>query len=56
MRVGTAPDALAVSADGSTLYVANGGAGTITPVATATGTPDGAIHVGRLPRGLAIAP
>jgi YVTN family beta-propeller protein len=55
IRVGTAPDALAVSADGSMLYVANGGSGTITPVATATGTAGTAIRVGTVPDALAVS-
>jgi DNA-binding beta-propeller fold protein YncE len=58
-------DALAVTPDGRTLFVANGGddtgamqivGHTVTPVATATGKPGRPIPVGRFPDALAVTP
>ena len=57
--VGTHPDALAISPDGSTVYVANYGSDNVTPihVATNTAAPAGAwIAVGSEPDGIAITP
>jgi len=57
--VGPDPDAIAVTPDGSTVYVANHGFGvgtTVTPIATATNTPGTPITVGRDPNGIAITP
>jgi YVTN family beta-propeller protein len=54
--VGTFPAALAVTPDGRTLYVANHGDNTVTPVDVATGTPGTPIPVGQDPDALAVTP
>jgi YVTN family beta-propeller protein len=54
--VGTFPAALAVTPDGRTLYVANYGDNTVTPVDVATGTPGTPIPVGHDPDALAVTP
>ena len=56
ITVGTHPDAIALSPDGTTAYVANQGSGTVTPIATATNTPGTAISVGASPDAVAITP
>ena len=50
IRVGKEPDAIAITPDGRTAYVAS--SGTVTPIATATNTPGLAIRVGRANAGL----
>ena len=40
---------LAVTPDGSTVYVANSGSNTVTPIDTATSAPGTPIHVGKAP-------
>ena len=52
IRVGKEPDAIAITPDGRTAYVAGLGSGTVTPIATATNTPGPAIRVGRANAGL----
>lgn len=54
IQVGRAPDALAVTPDGKTLYVANFLDNTVTPVPTASGKPMAPISVANGPIGLAI--
>jgi YVTN family beta-propeller protein len=56
INVGTHPEAIAVSPDGTTAYVANQGSGTVTPIATATNTGGTAITVGASPEAIAITP
>jgi YVTN family beta-propeller protein len=56
VTVGTHPDAIAVSPNGTTAYVANQGSGTVTPIATATNTPGTAITVGASPDAIALTP
>jgi YVTN family beta-propeller protein len=50
------PAAVAVTPDGRTVYVANEGSGTVTPIDTATRRPGRAIKVGAAPVALAITP
>ena len=50
IKVGKEPDAIAVTPDGRTAYVAGLGSGTVTPIATATNTPGPAIKVGQANR------
>jgi YVTN family beta-propeller protein len=56
IRVGSDPQAIAITPDGSTAYVVNSGAGTVTPIATATRQAGPAIRVGADPQAIAIAP
>jgi YVTN family beta-propeller protein len=56
IRVGSDPQAIAITPDGSTAYVVNSGAGTVTPIATATRRAGPAIRVGADPQAIAIAP
>jgi hyaluronoglucosaminidase len=56
IRVGQMPQALAVTPDGRTLYVANIDDNTVTPVTVATGRPGGAIRAGHGPQALAVTP
>jgi YVTN family beta-propeller protein len=56
IRVGTQPEAIAITPDGKTAYVANEKSGTVTPVDTATNTARAAIKVGAGPDAIAIAP
>lgn len=56
VKVGAGPDAIAVSPDGKTAYVACAGAGTVVPINTATGRPGHPIPVGRRPTSIAITP
>ena len=55
ITVGNAPLALAVSSDGSSLYVANSGSGSVTPVTLATGAVGAAIPVTGAPQAIAIS-
>ena len=50
------PDAVAITPDGKTAYVANFSSGSVTPIDTATNTPGTAIPVGTDPVGVAITP
>jgi YVTN family beta-propeller protein len=52
----TAPAVVAVTRDGRTVYVANEGSGTVTPIDTATRRPGPPIKVGSAPVALAITP
>jgi YVTN family beta-propeller protein len=54
--VGADPDAIAVTPDGKTAYVANSGSDTVTPIATATSTAGPAIPVGTGPQAITITP
>ncbi len=54
--VGKGPVALAMTPDGTTVYVANDGSGTVTPIATATNTAGPPIPVGHYPHAIAITP
>ena len=56
VTVGTHPDAIAISPNGSTAYVANSGSGTVTPIATATNAAGTPITVGTFPEAIAITP
>ena len=56
ITVGSFPDAIAVTPDGTTAYVVNNGSGTVTPINTATSTPGHAIKVGAAPDAIAITP
>lgn len=51
--VGAEPTASALDVVNKTLYVANSGSGTVTPISTTTGLPGPAIHVGGFPIALA---
>src|ERR1022692_828168 len=52
VRVGRHPDAIVATHDGRTVYVANGGSGTVTPISVAAGP---GIRVARNPVALAMA-
>ena len=54
--MGSGPERHRDHPDGKTAYVANNGAGTVTPIRTATNTPGPPITVGRFPRVIAITP
>ena len=56
IQVGYDPDALAISPNGQTLWVANAGSDTVQPIDIASGTAGSAISVGDDPDALAIAP
>jgi YVTN family beta-propeller protein len=56
ISVGSFPDAVAITPDGTTAYVVNDGSGTVTPIQTATNTAGPAITVGRNPGPIAITP
>jgi YVTN family beta-propeller protein len=56
IKVGLFPDAIAITPDGKTAYVASSGPGTVTPIRTATGTAGKAIKVGSYPSAIAITP
>jgi YVTN family beta-propeller protein len=53
---GAAPAAIAITPDGTTVYVANETASTVTPIATASNTAGTPITVGLGPFGIAITP
>ncbi len=50
------PDGIAITPDGKTVYVANIGSGTVTPIDTATNTPGEPVEVGVRPRAIVITP
>jgi len=54
--VGNTPIGIAVTPDGTTAYVANGGDNTLTPINLATNSPGLAIFAGLFPRTVAITP
>jgi YVTN family beta-propeller protein len=56
IAVGSNPWEIAITPDGTTAYVANGGDNTVTPIDTATNAPETAISLGRSPFGVAITP
>jgi YVTN family beta-propeller protein len=56
ITVGSFPDAIAITPDGTTAYVANRGSGTVTPIDTTTSTAGQAIKVGAGPDAIAITP
>jgi YVTN family beta-propeller protein len=56
IRVGSEPDAIAITPDGMTAYVANNVGGTVTPIDLATGRPGTPIRVGNGPSHIAITP
>jgi len=56
IRVGHNPEAMAITPDGKTLYVANEHSGTVTPIRTATGAALRPIRVGQMPGAIAITP
>ncbi|HEX3193386.1 MAG TPA: YncE family protein, partial [Streptosporangiaceae bacterium] len=56
ITVGQDPRALAITPDGTTIYVTNYQSGTVTPIRTATNTALAPIRVGRNPLAIAIAP
>ena len=55
IKVGRAPDFIAITPDGKTAYVA-AVSGTVTPITTATNTPGQPINVGYGPAGIAVTP
>ena len=54
--VRTDPTSITISPDGTTSYVTNFSADTVTPITTATGTRGTAIPVGAYPRDVAVSP
>jgi len=57
IKVGSSPDAIAITSDEKTAYVANGGSDTVTPITTATNKAGMAIKVGdSVPGAMAITP
>ena len=56
ITTGSEPDAIAITPDGTTAYVANDGSGTVTPVTTVTNTAGTPITVGDHPEAIAITP
>jgi len=54
--VGAFPDAMAITPDGKTVYVANANSNTVTPINTATSKPGPAIKAGSAPAAIAITP
>jgi DNA-binding beta-propeller fold protein YncE len=66
INIGSTPVAIAITPGGKTAYVATSAyiagscagcpVGTVIPVATATNTPGKPINIGRIPKGIAIAP
>ena len=56
ITVGSEPDAIAITPDGSTAYVVNGGDNTVTPIDLATRHAEHAIGVGNAPDDVAITP
>jgi YVTN family beta-propeller protein len=56
IRVGTGPDAIALTPDGLTAYVANSGSGTVTPIDTATMKAGPSIPVGADPCAIVVSP
>ena len=56
IQVGSQPDAIAITPDGSTAYVADYGSSEIVPVALATGTVEAPIALNDRPNAIAITP
>ena len=56
ITVGSHPTGLAVTPDGSTVYVANGNSGTVSVIATANNTVTTTFPVGGGPQGVAVTP
>jgi YVTN family beta-propeller protein len=56
IQVGTGPNYIAVTPDGTIAYVVNSTSNTVTPIQTATNTAGNAIKVGRGPGPIAITP
>ena len=56
IKVGQAPDAMAITPDGKTTYVANQVSDTVTPISAVTNTAGKPINVGKGPDGIAITP
>jgi YVTN family beta-propeller protein len=56
IKTGFRPDAIAITPDGRTAYVTNGGSGTVTPIRVATNTALKPITTGRSPDAIAITP
>ncbi len=56
IKVGSDPQAIAISPDGATAYVVNSGSGTVTPISTATRRAGKPIVVGPDPQAIAITP
>ena len=56
VKVGRAPNAIAVTPDGKTVYVANNISDTVTPIRTATNTALRPIKTGHYPGAIAITP
>ena len=54
--MGRGPDAIAITPNGKTAYIVNGGSDTLTPIQTATNKALKPIKVGRGPDGIAITP
>jgi YVTN family beta-propeller protein len=48
IKVGTGPNAIAITPNGATAYVLNSGSGTVTPINTTTNTAGSAISVGQV--------
>lgn len=56
IRVDFGPVGIAITPDGTTVYVTNPGHNTVTPIAVATNTPGTPIPVDDVPVGIAITP
>ncbi len=56
IKVGEAPEGIAITPDGKTAYVVNYGSDTVTPIDVATSEPGAEIKVGSDPYGIAITP
>ena len=56
IKVGANPQAIAITPDGRTAYVANYGSNTVTPISVATGHPGPAVPAGQAPNSLAVTP
>jgi hypothetical protein len=56
IKVGANPQAIAITPDGSTAFVANYGSNSVTPISTAAGRPGPAVPVGQAPNSLAVTP
>lgn len=56
IAVGTAPQFVALSADGGAAFVTNTGANSVTPINLTTGTPASPVTVGSAPKGIAVRP
>ena len=56
MTVGLYPDGVAVTPDGTKVYVTNYGSNTVSVIDTATNTVTATVTVGTNPRGVAVSP